>query len=73
MKLLLNNKEIAHFLLSLIDHRTHFKNHSIGTSHLVDLRKYVFEEKSKKKFRLDKLREKFKVKIRRAVEADLKE
>jgi hypothetical protein len=73
MKLLLNNKEIAHFLLSLIDHRTHFKNHSIGTSHLVDLRKYVFEEKSKKKFRLDKLREKFKSKIRRAVEADLKE
>jgi hypothetical protein len=73
MKLLLNNKEIAHFLLSLIDHRTHFKNHSIGTSHLVDLRKYVFEEKSKKKFRLDKLREKFKVKIRRAVEADLRE
>ena len=73
MKLLLNNKEIAHFLLSLIDHRTHFKNHSISTSHLVNLQNYVFEEQSKKKFNLDKLREKFKSKIRRAVEADLRE
>jgi len=73
MKLLLNNKEIAHFLLSLIDHRTHFKNHSVGTSHLVNLQSYVFEEQSKKKFSLDKMREKFKSKIRRAVEADLRE
>ena len=73
MKLLLNNKEIAHFLLSLIDHRTHFKNHSISTSHLVNLQNYVFEEQSKKKFNLDKMREKFKSKIRRAVEADLRE
>lgn len=73
MKLLLNNKEIAHFLLSLIDHQTHFKNHSIGTSHLVNLQNYVFEEQSKKKFSLDKMREKFKSKIRRAVEADLRE
>jgi hypothetical protein len=73
MKLLLNNKEIAHFLLSLIDHRTHFKNHSISTGHLVNLQNYVFEEQSKKKFNLDKMREKFKSKIRRAVEADLRE
>jgi hypothetical protein len=73
MKLLLNNKEIAHFLLSLIDHRKHFKNHSISTSHLVNLQNYVFEEQSKKKFNLDKMREKFKSKIRRAVEADLRE
>jgi hypothetical protein len=73
MKLLLNNKEIAHFLLSLIDHRTHFKNHSVGTEHLVNLQNYVFEEQSKKKFSLDKMRDKFKVKIRRAIEADLRE
>ena len=73
MKLLLNNKEIAHFLLSLIDHQTHFKNHSVSNSHLVKLQNYVFEEQSKKKYNLSKMREKFKSKIRRAVEADLRE
>jgi len=73
MKLLLNNKEIAHFLLSLIDHRTHFKNHSVGIGHIANVQKYIFEEQSRKKYNVSKMREKFKSKIRRAVEADLRE
>ena len=73
MKLLLNNKEIAHFLLSLIDHSKHFKNHSTVVGHIANVQRYIFEEKSRKKFNLDKMREKFKSKIRRAVEADLRE
>lgn len=73
MKLLLNNKEIAHFLLSLIDHVEPFKNHTVGIGHYVGVRKYIFEEQSKKKYNLDKMRDKFKSKIKRAVEADARE
>jgi hypothetical protein len=73
MKLLLNNKEIAHFLLSLINHSEHFKNHSVGIGHIANVQKYIFEEQSRKKYNVSKMRDKFKVKIRRAVEADLRE
>ena len=72
MKLLLNDKEIAHFLISVIDHATPIKSIDYSERELAQVIKYIIEEKEKPKYNLDKMRQKFKDKILRGVARDLR-
>jgi len=72
MKLLLNNKEIAHFLLSLIDHLPAVKDINYHPDNEFIVKKYIIEEKGKAKYSLVKMRKKFKDKILSAVTRDMK-
>ena len=72
MKLLLNNKEIAHFLLSLIDHLPAVKDIDYHPDNEFIVKKYIIEEKGKAKYSLVKMRKKFKDKILSAVTRDMK-
>ena len=72
MKLLLNDKEIAHFLLSLIDYKEKCSDVQISHRERGIVIEYILTEKAKKKFDLNKMRKKFKDKIRRAVERDVR-
>ncbi len=71
MKLLLNNKEIAHFLLSLIDHYPYVKDIEMPIDEVNEVITYVVIEKNKRKFDLVKMQKKFKDRIDRAVRKDL--
>ncbi len=71
MKLLLNNKEIAHFLLSLIDHYPAVKDVSMPDTEVNEVITYIVIEKNKKKFNLLRMKKKFKDRIDRAVRKDL--
>ena len=71
MKLLLNNKEIAYFLLSLIDHYNPSLSIVLEEDELNDVKEYIGIETRKRKYSLDKMRKKFKDRIQRAVERDL--
>lgn len=73
MKLLLNDKEIAHFLLSLIDHLPAMKDIVYDPSNEFMVKQYIIEEKIKPKYNLDKMRKKFKDKIHSAVSRDMKQ
>jgi hypothetical protein len=73
MKLLLNDKEIAYFLLSQIDKTKSCKDVVIGQEGISAAIHYVLEEQAKRKFNLDKMREKFKAKLHRGVEKDLRD
>ena len=70
MKLLLNDKEIAHFLLSLIDFYTPLSDLKYNTDWEFVIRKYIVIEKNKSKYSLDKMRKKFKDKIHSHVKRD---
>ena len=72
MKLLLNNKEIAYFLLSQIDEGKSCRDVVMIQDGVSEAIHYVLEEQAKKKYNLDKMRLKFKEKIRRGVERDLR-
>lgn len=71
MKLLLNNKEIAHFLLSLIDHGHAVKDLPMPDTEVNEVITYIVIEKNKKKFDLLRMKKKFKDRIDRAVRKDL--
>jgi hypothetical protein len=73
MKLLLNDKEIAYFLLSQIDETKSCKDVVMGQEGISAAIHYVLEEQAKRKFNLDKMREKFKAKLHRGVEKDLRD
>ncbi len=72
MKLLLNDKEISHFLVSQIDHLGALKLLWKNEEHAGEVISYIIFEKQKPKYNLEKMRKKFKDKIRGAVERDLK-
>lgn len=73
MKLLLNDKEIAGFLFELIGlDLESLKKIRLKQDHIVSIIDYLHREKNKKSFNIDKKRDKFKAKIRRSVEKDLK-
>lgn len=73
MKLLLNNKEIAHFLASIIDYLPLVKSIEYQRDESRMVSDWLFLETHKKKFVLDdRAREKIKNKIRHAVKSDLK-
>jgi len=73
MKLLLNDKEIAHFLLSLIDHYSAIKDIEFQQNHEYIVRRYIHDEVHKEKYDLKKMRQKFKDKINNAVRKDLRD
>lgn len=72
MKLLLNDKEISHFLVSQIDHLHALNLLWNNQEHAGEVITYIIFEKQKPKYNLEKMRKKFKDKIKSAVERDLK-
>lgn len=79
MKLLLNNKEIAHFLLSLIDYKEILKRLTVDESSSAQLIIEFFEKKNKfnemfpgRRYELDReAKEKVKAKLFKSVRKDL--
>lgn len=73
MKLLVNDKELAHYLISLIDlkeHCAHVELNEFKTAEAID---FIIERKNHHKFDIGKFRDKFKQKLLRAVSADTTE
>jgi hypothetical protein len=73
MKLLLNDKEIAAFLIELLDVREscsdiEFTEHNISRSI-----NYIHERQAHHKYRLDKMRDKFKEKLWKCASEDMRE
>jgi hypothetical protein len=76
MKLLVNDKEIARFLIQLVNVHDSCKNIELNesnSSHLANTIAWVVETRDKPKFNLDKQRDKIKQKISQAIRKDLKE
>ena len=75
MKLLVNDKEIARFLIQLVDAKDSCKNIELNESndsYLANTIAWVVETRDKPKFNLDKQRNKIKQKITQAIRKDLK-
>lgn len=72
MKLLLNEKEIANYLYSIVDHLESAKQIPFDKTNIKEVKEYIKVELAKDKFNLDKMRKKFKDKIHSAVERDMK-
>jgi hypothetical protein len=72
MKLLLNDKEIARFLIELINVSNACKHIEFNERHTAGAIEYVIETKNKPKFDLEKHRDKIKQKITQGVRRDLK-
>lgn len=72
MKLLLNNKEIAHFLISLVDHKQECMNISLNEKYLAEELVWVLQKKGNNQYVPDKFVDKAKDKIRTGIERDLK-
>jgi hypothetical protein len=72
MKLLLNDKEIARFLIELVDVQTACKNIELNEQHTASTITWVIEKKFQANFNLEKHRDKIKQKIRHSVSKDLR-
>jgi hypothetical protein len=72
MKLLLNDKEIARFLIELVNVRDSCSHIEMDQRHTAGAIEYVIEIKNKPKFDLEKHRDKIKQKITQGVRKDLK-
>ena len=72
MKLLLNDKEIARFLIELVNVSDACKHIEFNERHTAGMIQYVIETRDKPKFDINKHREKFKQKITQGVRKDLK-
>ena len=73
MKLLVNDKELAHYLISLIDlkdHCSHIELNELKTAEAID---FVIDKRNHHKFSIEKFRDKFKQKLLRGVTADTAE
>ena len=72
MKLLLNDKEIAHFLLSLIDYNKTALSVPLVFREVQIVRDYILQEQAKPKYSLEKMRQKFKDRLYRGVKRDIR-
>ena len=72
MKLLLNDKEIARFLIQLVNVLDSCRSIEMNQRHTAGAIEYVIETKSKPKFLLFKHKDKIKQKIHQGVRKDLK-
>jgi hypothetical protein len=72
MKLLLNDKEIARFLIALVNVRDSCVDIEMNERHTADQIQWVIEIRDKPKFNLEKHRDKIKQKIAQGVRKDLK-
>jgi hypothetical protein len=73
MKLLVNDKELARFLIQLVNVRDACKHIELNQRHLGSTIAWVIETRDKPKFNLDKQRDKIKQKITQSIRKDLKE
>lgn len=73
MKLLVNDKELAHYLITTLDLHSTCSKIEIGQRHTADAINGVIEKTKKSNFNLDKFRDKLKQKITRGVKKDLNE
>jgi hypothetical protein len=76
MKLLINDNEIARFLIELVnvkDSCKHIKLNESNSSHLANAVAWVIETRDKPKFNLNKQQDKIKQKITQAIRKDLKD
>jgi hypothetical protein len=73
MKLLVNDKEIARFLIQLVDVRDACKHIDLNDRHLASTISWVIETRDKPKFSIDKQRDKIKQKITQSIRKDLKD
>ena len=72
MKLLLNDKEIARFLIELVNVSDACKHIEFNERHTAGMIQWIIETKNKPKFNLEKHRDKIKQKITQGVRKDLK-
>jgi hypothetical protein len=73
MKLLVNDKELAHYLISLIDLKdycSHIELNEVNTANAI---RFIIEKRDHHKFDIEKFRDKFKEKLLRGVSADAEE
>jgi hypothetical protein len=73
MKLLVNDKEIARFLIQLVDVRDACKHIELNERHLASTIAWAIETRDKPKFNIEKQRDKIKQKITQSIRKDLKE
>ena len=71
MKVIVNRKELADFLISFIDYLPACESIKMTEGNIGEAIYYVLEEKAKRKFDINKMRKKLKDKIRRGVSRDL--
>ena len=75
MKLLVNDKELARYLISLIDIKEqcqHLKVDESNDSKLAEAMLFIIEKRDHPKFVLEKFKSKFKEKLYRGISSDLK-
>jgi len=72
MKLLLNDKEIARFLIELIDVYDSCKNIELNEEHTASTITWIIDKKKEPRFNLEKHRDKIKQKIRQSVSKDMR-
>ena len=71
MKLLVNDKELAHYLISLIDLKDHCSHIELNERKTAEAIQVILEKKNHHKFDIEKFREKFKEKLWRGVSEDV--
>lgn len=72
MKLLVNDKELARYLISLIDLKDACSGIELKEHKTAEAIEYIIKKRDSHKFELDKFRDKFKEKLFRGVTGDLK-
>ena len=73
MKLLVNDKELAHYLISLIDLKDHCAHIELDERKTAEAIQFIIEKRDHHKFDIEKFRDKFKEKLWRGVSADINE
>ena len=73
MKLLVNDKELAHYLISLIDLKEHCAHIELNERKTAEVIHFIIEKRDHHKFDIEKFRDKFKEKLVRGVSADVNE
>ena len=70
MKLLVNDKQLAHYLISLIDLKDHCSHIELNERKTAEAIQFIIEKRDHHKFDIEKFRDKFKEKLWRGVSAD---
>jgi len=71
MKLLVNDKELAHYLISLIDLKDHCAHIELNERKTAEAIQFIIEKRDHHKFDIEKYRDKFKEKLVRGISADI--
>jgi len=71
MKLLVNDKELAHYLISLIDLKDHCAHIELNEVRTAEAIQFIIQKRDHHKFDIEKYRDKFKEKLVRGISADI--